>query len=252
MRLSGKRALLIGAASGIGRACAQDFVDNGASIMIADINDAGAEQTAEDLRNGGATVHVQHCDVTDETSVRETVMAAETALGGLDTLATFAGMMRTGNVDEFDTGLWDAIFKVNARGTFLAAKYAAPAMRRAGGGSLITTASLAGLRGAPGMTAYAASKGAVIAFTTALAQELAPSNIRVNSVLPGWIDTPFNAPAVKYMGGPEKHDNIVRGVIPLGHQGTPADVSPTYVFLASDDARYITAKALEVDGGMAS
>lgn len=251
MRLSGKRALLIGAATGIGRACARDFAANGASVMIADINEAGAKETAELVRKTGAAAHVQRCDITSESSVRETVEAAEQALDGLDTLVVFAGMMRTGPVDSFDAQTWDTLFAVNARGTFLVAKYGAPALRRAGGGSLITTASLAGLRGAPGMTAYAASKGAVIAFTTALAQELAPSNIRVNSVLPGWIDTPFNNPAIDYMGGTKKHGDIVRGLIPLGRQGVPEEVSPLYVFLASDEARYITAKAMQVDGGMA-
>lgn len=251
MRLSGKRALLLGAATGIGRACAQDFAANGASIMIADINDAAAAEAAELARKSGATAHARHCDVTDEDSVRETVAAAEQALNGLDTLVIFAGLMRTGPVDAFEADTWDAVFRVNARGTFLAAKYGAPALRRAGGGSLITTASLAGLRGAPGMTAYAASKGAVIAFTTALAQELASSNIRVNSVLPGWIDTPFNNPAIEYMGGANKHGDIVRGLVPLGRQGTPSEVSPVYVFLASEEARYITAKSMMVDGGMA-
>lgn len=251
MRLSGKRALLLGAATNIGRACALDFAANGADIMVADINEAGAVDTADLARKSGVKAYARPFDITDEDSVRETVAAAEKELNGLDTLVIFAGMMRTGKIDTFDAETWDAIFRVNARGTFLAAKYGAPALRRAGGGSLITTASLAGLRGAPGMTAYAASKGAVIAFTTALAQELAPSNIRVNSVLPGWIDTPFNGPAIEYMGGTERHADIVRGLIPLGRQGVASEVSPLYVFLASEEARYITAKAMQVDGGMA-
>lgn len=251
MRLEGKRALLVGAATGIGRACAQDFAANGAGVVIADINDAAAEEAASVVRSAGGTVCTCHCDVTDEDSVRTAVALAESQLNGLDTIAVFAGMMRTGMVDSFDAATWNSIFNVNAFGTFLVAKYGAPAMARAGGGSLITTASLAGLRGAPGMTAYAASKGAVIAFTTALAQELAPSGIRVNSVLPGWIDTPFNNPAIDHMGGKETHGEIVRGLVPLGRQGTPAEVSPMYVFLASDESRYITAKAMMVDGGMA-
>lgn len=251
MRLSGKRALLLGAATGIGRACARDFAANGASLVVADINEPGARETVDLARASGVTAHAQRCDVRDEASVRDAVAAAERNLGGLDTIVVFAGLMRTGSVDTFDASIWDAIFQVNARGTFFAAKYGASALRRAGGGSLITTASLAGLRGAPGMTAYAAAKGAVIAFTVALAQELAPSNIRVNSVLPGWIDTPFNNPAIEYMGGTAAHGEIVRRIVPLGRQGTPAEVSPIYVFLASEEARYITAKSMMVDGGMA-
>ncbi len=251
MRLAGKRALLIGAATGIGRACAEDFARNGAALVVADINEAATAETVALAKSHGATASGVACDVRDEASVRAAVEHAEKTLGGLDTLVYFAGLMRTGAVGEFEAATWDAIFDVNARGTFFAAKYGAPALQRAGGGSLITTASLAGLRGAPGMTAYAAAKGAVIAFTTALAQELAPSNIRVNSVLPGWIDTPFNNPAIDYMGGHDSHDAIVRRIVPLGRQGTPGEVAPIYTFLASEEARYITAKSMMVDGGMA-
>ena len=251
MRLAGKRALLIGAATGIGRACVEDFAKNGAAVAVADINEAGTAEAVAAAKSHGAVAHGLTCDVREEDSVRRTVEAAEAKLGGLDTLVFLAGLMRTGAVVDVEAGVWDAIFNVNARGTFFAAKYGAPALKRAGGGSFITTASLAGLRGAPGMTAYAAAKGAVIAFTTALAQELAPFNIRVNSVLPGWIDTPFNNPAIGYMGGTEKHAEIVRRIVPLGRQGTPAEVSPIYVFLASEEARYITAKSMMVDGGMA-
>ncbi len=251
MRLAGKRALLIGAATGIGRACVEDFAREGAKLVVADINEAASAEAVDLARSRGATAAAHRCDVRDENSVRETVAFAESQLDGLDTLVFFAGLMRTGAVEAVDAEIWDAIFNVNARGTFFAAKYGAPALKRAGGGSFITTSSLAGLRGAPGMTAYAAAKGAVIAFTVALAQELAPSNIRVNSVLPGWIDTPFNNPAIDYMGGIQAHGDIVRRIVPLGRQGTPAEVSPIYVFLASEEARYITAKSMMVDGGMA-
>lgn len=251
MRLAGKRALMIGAATGIGRACVEDFARNGARIMIADINDKGAAEAAALARAAGAQAGHLGCDVRDEGSVRAAVEAAEAAMGGIDTLVIFAGLMRTGNVETVESGTFDAIFNVNARGTFYAAKHGAPALRRAGGGSLITTASLAGLRGAAGMTVYAAAKGAVIAFTVALAQELAPHNIRVNSVLPGWIDTPFNDPAIATLGGAEAHAALIRRIVPLGRQGVPAEVAPMYTFLASEESRYITAKAMMVDGGMA-
>jgi dihydroanticapsin dehydrogenase len=251
MRLSGKRALMIGAATGIGRACVEDFARNGATVAIADINAAGAVEAAALARSLGARASSIECNVLEEASVRDTVIHAEKEMEGIDTLICFAGMMRTAQVEDVEINEWDAIFDVNARGTFLVAKYGASALKRAGGGSFVTTASLAGLRGAAGMSVYAASKGAVIAFTVALAQELAPFNIRVNSVLPGWIDTPFNDPAVALMGGKETHGEIVRGMIPLGRQGTPADVAPMYTFLASEESRYITAKSMMVDGGMA-
>lgn len=251
MRLAGKRALMIGAATGIGRACVEDFARNGARIMVADLNEKGAAEAAALARGAGVQAGHLVCDVRDEGSVRTAVEAAETGMGGVDTLVIFAGLMRTGNIETVETGTFDAIFNVNARGTFYAAKFGAPALKRAGGGSLITTASLAGLRGAAGMTVYAAAKGAVIAFTVALAQELAPHGIRVNSVLPGWIDTPFNDPAIATLGGTAAHAEIIRRIVPLGRQGVPAEVAPMYTFLASEESRYITAKAMMVDGGMA-
>lgn len=251
MRLSGKRALLIGAATGIGRATARDFAREGAAVVIADLNFIEAEATAAAIRAEGGKASAVGCDVRDEQSVKAVVEGAEKSLGGLDTLVFLAGLQRVGNIDTFDAQTWDALFDVNVRGTFFAIKYASQAIKRAGGGSVITTSSLAGLRGAAGMTAYAAAKGAVIAFTVAMAQELAPFNIRVNSVLPGWIDTPFNGPSIELMGGAEAHAEVIRRIVPLGRQGTPEEVSPIYVFLASEEARYITAKPMLVDGGMA-
>ena len=251
MRLSGKKALMIGAATGIGRAAAVQFVDNGADIVIADINLPAAEETIASLVRSGRHASAVTCDVRDEASVRDAVSTAASQMGGIDTLVFFAGLQKLGHAEQFAAADWDAVFDVNARGTFLATKYAVPFIRRAGGGSVITTSSLAGLRGAPGMTGYAAAKGAVIAYTVALAQELAPDNIRVNSVLPGWIDTPFNNPAIALMGGVEAHGDVVKRIVPLGRQGTPDEVAPIYVFLASEESRYITAKQMMVDGGMA-
>lgn len=251
MRLAGKRALLFGAATGIGRAVAQDFAREGASVVIADLNSSTAEETVEGIRASGGKASALFCDVRDEASVADVTNSAANALGGLDTMVFLAGLQRTGAVDAMDVAVWDALFEVNARGMFLAVKHAAGPLRRAGGGAIITTSSLAGLRGAPGMTAYAAAKGAVNGFTVAVAQELAPDNIRVNSVLPGWIDTPFNRPAIDLMGGDGSHADVVRRIVPLGRQGLPDEVSPIYVFLASEEARYITAKLMMVDGGMA-
>lgn len=251
MRLAGKKALMIGAATGIGRAAAIQFAENGADLVIADINLPAAEETVASLAQPGRHASAVSCDVREEASVRDTVAAAESRMGGIDTLVFFAGLQKLGHAEQFSGDDWDAVFDVNARGTFFATKYAAPVIRNAGGGSIITTSSLAGLRGAPGMTGYSAAKGAVIAYTVALAQELAPDNIRVNSVLPGWIDTPFNNPAIALMGGVAAHGEVVKRIVPLGRQGTPEEVAPIYVFLASEESRYITAKQMMVDGGMA-
>ncbi len=118
------------------------------------------------------------------------------------------------------------------------------------GGSIVLTSSIAGLRGGPGMTAYSASKGAIIGFAKALASELAPHGIRVNTVCPGWIDTPFNKPAIDFMGGRSEQESAVRHVVPLGRQGTPEEVAGGVVYLASDASSYMTGQNLVIDGGV--
>src|SRR5690625_1724495 len=253
MRLQGKKALFFGGATGIGRATAIQFAQNGADLVIADLNIEGAKELAAQLAaEHGIQAAALPFDILDEESIKNAALQAEDIMGGITTVPIFAAMMRTGDIEEFSAETWDNLFAANVRGTFVAAKHTIPALKRAGGGSIITTSSLAGVRGAPGMVAYAATKGAVITFSKTLALELAADNIRVNSVLPGWIDTPFNNPAIDYMGGHEAQDVVVKGIVPLERQGTPEDVAPMYVFLASDESSYITAKTMLVDGGMPS
>jgi NAD(P)-dependent dehydrogenase (short-subunit alcohol dehydrogenase family) len=142
------------------------------------------------------------------------------------------------------------LMAVNPRSCFLAIKHAVPILRDGGGGSIINMASLAGVKGGPGLTAYSASKGAIVGFTKALSAELAPSKIRVNCVCPGWIDTPFNQPAINFMGGREDQDRVVKQIVPMGRQGTPDEIAPMVVYLASDGSTYMTGQALIIDGGV--
>jgi NAD(P)-dependent dehydrogenase (short-subunit alcohol dehydrogenase family) len=125
-----------------------------------------------------------------------------------------------------------------------------PLMRERGGGSIINMASLAGVKGGPGLTAYSASKGAIVGFTKAVAAELAPEGIRVNCVCPGWIDTPFNQPAIDFMGGRQDQERVIKQIVPMGRQGTPEEIAPIVVYLASDGSTYTTGQALVVDGGV--
>ncbi|HZY56846.1 MAG TPA: SDR family oxidoreductase, partial [Rubrobacteraceae bacterium] len=133
---------------------------------------------------------------------------------------------------------------------FLGAKYGVPYLRERGSGSIVNIASLAGLKGGPGMSAYSASKGAIIAFTRALAMELAPDNIRVNCVCPGWIDTPFNQPAIEFMGGREEQEKMVQQMVPLQRQGIPEEIAPGILYLASDASSYMTGQARVIAGGV--
>lgn len=171
-------------------------------------------------------------------------------LGGLDVLVNTSGVLSVGPVEEFDTSEWDRILDVNVRGQFLAVKHAVPALKESEGASIITLGSAAGIKGGPGATAYSASKGAVIAFSRALAMELAPHGIRVNALCPGWVDTPFNQAAYDMMGGDEKVAEFVEASVPLKRQATPEEIAAYAVFLASTESSYVTAQAVVADGGM--
>jgi dihydroanticapsin dehydrogenase len=245
-RLENKRIIITGAVSNIGKEAVQAFVQEGARVVIGDRDDAGAE-TARGL---GSAVKFIKVDVTSEDSVRKLIDEGAAWLGGLDTLCQNAGLQHSGAVTEFDAAKWDALFAVNARAHFFGAKYAIPHLRKNKTGSIINTSSLAGKRGGPGLTAYSASKGAVIAFTTALAMELAPDNIRVNAICPGWVDTAFNQPAINFMGGADKQQRVVAAVVPLGRQAVASEMAPLFVYLASDESAYMTAQALTIDGGV--
>jgi NAD(P)-dependent dehydrogenase (short-subunit alcohol dehydrogenase family) len=246
-RLDKKRIIITGGVNNIGKEAARQFVHEGAKVVIGDVNDAAGRTAVAEL---GSNTHFVTVDVTDEMSVREFIESAVAWLGGLDVLCQNAGLQHSGAVTEFDTKRWDALFAVNSRAHFFGAKHAIPHLRKSGKGSIINTASLAGKRGGPGMTAYSASKGAVIAFGTALAMEVAKDNIRVNTICPGWVDTPFNQPAIDFMGGRTQQENVVKQIVPLGRQAIPSEIAPLFVYLASDESSYMTAQALTIDGGV--
>jgi dihydroanticapsin dehydrogenase len=250
MQLQGKRAIITGAATGIGAVTAQMFAREGAAVVVADINEENGQRTVEEIRDQGGAAHFVRTDVSKESDVEALIKQGTDALGGLDILFNNAGAQRSGPITEFDQTQWDLLMAVNPRSCFFGVKHAVPVLRAQGGGSIINMASLAAVKGGAGLTAYAASKGAIVAFTKALAPELAPHGIRVNCVCPGWIDTPFNRPAIDYMGGPEEQERVVKKVVPMGRQGKPEEIAPIVVYLASDGSSYMTGQALVVDGGV--
>jgi dihydroanticapsin dehydrogenase len=242
--LEGKRAVVTGARANIGRATAIRFAGEGARLVLVD-RDPGIEETAAEV---GALAVV--ADVADETGVEELFAAAIGQLGGLDVLVNNAAIQRVGSIVDFSVADWDETLGVNVRSCFLTSRAAVPHLRAAGGGSIVNTSSQVGLHGAPGATAYSASKGAIIAFTKALALELAGDGIRVNAIAPGWVDTEFNRPAITMLGGDAAHADLVSATIPLGRQARPAEIADGTLFLASDASSYMTGQVLAVDGGI--
>lgn len=248
-RVAGKRIVFIGGVTNIGAAAVRLLVREGASVMIGDLNVAAGQSLAAEL---GPAVRFMPLDVTHERDIAGLMEESAAWMGGLDALCQNAGLLRVATVDTMAVDDWDAVFAVNCRAQFLGAKYAVPHLKRAGGGTIVNMSSLAGKKGGPGRTAYSAAKAAVIGFSISLAAELAPEGIRVNAICPGWIDTPFNDPAIAIIGGRSDVEKMVTATVPLGRQGSPEEVAPTFVYLVSDESSYVTAQSFNIDGGFYS
>lgn len=249
-QMVGRRVVMTGGAANIGRASALLLARHGARIVIGDVDDAATQHTVDLIEKEGGEAHYVRTDVSDEDAVARLVDESVERLGGLDVGFFNAGLQRSGQVTDFAVEDWDALFTVNPRHCFLAAKHAAPHLRASGQGAIVLTASLAAVKGGPGMTAYSASKGAIVGFGRALAAELAP-DVRVNTICPGWVDTPFNQPAITFMGGREAQERAVSEIVPLRRQGVPDEIATGVLYLASSASSYMTGQILLVDGGVA-
>lgn len=246
-RLSGKRVLLTGGVANIGLAILELLVTEGATVSVVDID---AQKGSAVEKRFGDRVRFFRADISREEEIGAAVAQSAAWMKGMDTLCLNAGVQLSGNLEDFSASDWDKVFAINVRANFLFVREAVGHLRQADRASIVMMSSLAGKRGAPGLLAYSASKAAVIGMTTTLALELARDGIRVNAVCPGWIDTPFNQPAIDYLGGREKQESLVPMVIPLGRQATPQEVAPLFIYLASDEASYVTAQSINVDGGI--
>ncbi len=245
-RLEGKVALISGGARGQGAVEAQMFAEEGARVVIGDILDEQGRQTEAQLRELGYEVTYVHLDVTSESDWEAAVQAAVSAYGKLDVLLNNAGILIRKNIEETTEEDWDRIFAVNAKGVFLGTKAAIPAMREAGGGSIINISSTAGLVGSPnGSASYTATKGAVRLFTKSTAIQHAGEGIRCNSIHPGPIETDMIADTLN-----DPANMALRMQrLPLGRVGKPSEIAYGAIYLASDESSFVTGSEVVIDGG---
>ncbi len=248
-RLEGLVAVITGAGSGIGRAAAVEFAREGARVVAADLDGDAARATAELVRAQGGEAEGIAANVTRRAEVEAAVQLAVDRWGRLDVMFNNAGVPQSFTPFEETTDeLWDRIFAVNVKGVFNGCQAAIPHMKRQGGGVILNTASTAGIRPRPGLTAYNASKGAVITLTKSLAGELAPHHIRVVSINPVATDTPM-LPGFIGPGDEQEGRKRFIATIPMGRLNRPEDIARAAVYLASADAEMVTGTAFEIDGG---
>jgi NAD(P)-dependent dehydrogenase (short-subunit alcohol dehydrogenase family) len=251
-RLAGKRAIVTGAASGIGRASAIRFAEEGATVVVVDLAEEGLEETARRIRAVGATCRTTALDASDEGAMAELVRTCVADLGGLEVMFANAGI--TGELlPLLDTTAehWLPVLRVNLVGPFIAVKHAALAMRERGGGSILCTASVAGLRAAAGPTPYSASKAGVVSLVQTAAYQLTGTGVRVNAICPGLIETGMTQPIFDMARAAGKGHKIGQ-LNPLKRHGEPSEIAELAVFLASDESSYVNGQAIVADGGLSS
>jgi len=246
MRLQGKVALISGGARGMGAEEAKLFAREGAKVVIGDVLEEEGRRTEAEINETGAECIFVRLDVTDETQWGNAVSKAVSQFGRLDILVNNAGIARVSNVEDTSEAEWDLVMGINAKGVFLGTKAAIPAMRKAGGGSIVNISSIAGLVGGR-TSAYGASKGAVRLLTKSTAIQYAAEGIRANSVHPGVIESPMTVPI---MLDTEEGREQAAARHPLGRIGQPQDIAYGVLFLASDESSFMTGSELVIDGGL--
>ncbi len=250
-RLEQKRAIVTGAASGIGRASAERLAAEGARVLLADI-DPKVEAVAEAIRAEGGEALAAVVDVGDEASVEALVARALEEFGGLDACFANAGILSSvAPILDLTREDWEKTFRVNVFGIVACVKYAGRAMVDAGGGSIICTASVAGLRAAAGPAQYSASKAAVIGLVHSAAFQLGGTGVRVNAVCPGIVETGMTRPLFEFARAAGKEHKLGQ-LNPLRRAGAPDEIAQMVVFLASDDSSYVNGQAIAVDGGLSA
>ncbi len=249
-RLIDKVAVITGAAVGLGRATAIRMAEEGASVALLDVRDAEGLELVQTLRERGLSVAWWHCDVSSEREVKSVMLEVVEHFGRLDILVNNAGVAGVNKpTHEITEAEWDRVQAINVKGVFFCTKHAIPHLKQAGGGSIINLSSIYGLVGGPDVPPYHASKGAVRLMTKTDALIYAPDRIRVNSIHPGFIWTPMVETHLSSQGDLEEGRKATAALHPLGHMGEPDDIAWGAVYLASDEAKFVTGSELVIDGG---
>jgi NAD(P)-dependent dehydrogenase (short-subunit alcohol dehydrogenase family) len=250
MRLKDKIAVITGAGSGIGRATAKRFAREGAKVVASDIFIEGCQETVNMITSMGGEAIMVKADVSKADQIQAMVKTTLDNYGQINILFNNAGIELSASITETREEDWDRVMSTNLKGIFLCSKYAIPEMIKAGGGSIINTASIAGLVGFDNLAAYNTSKGGVITLTKNMALDYAQYNIRVNCICPGVIETSMIERLIEIWGGdPEATKQSFVALTPIGRLGTPEDIANAALFLASEESSFVTGSALVVDGG---
>ncbi|MCA8092098.1 SDR family oxidoreductase [Burkholderia anthina] len=242
MRFENKVAIVTGGASGIGEATVRAFAREGASVVIADLTDKGAQLAADVIENGGRAVYVE-TDVTDSEAVQNLIARTVRIYGRVDIMFANAGIADDARIEQLDESAWRKTIDINLTGVYLCDKYAIQHMHAQGGGVIVNCGSIHSHVGKSGVTAYAAAKGGVKLLTQTLAIDYGQHNIRVNAVCPGYIDTPL------LKNVPDAQKQALAALHPMGRLGKAEEVANAVLFLASDEASFINGSSLMVDGG---
>lgn len=249
MILKDRVAIVTGAGSGIGRAGASIMAREGAYVVVIDRSPGAAEATVVSIAAAGGSAEALAIDVTDDASLSAGIARVHDRHGRIDILHNHAGAQVAGDLEQVDVEGFDRSWKLNVRAHFMAARFVMPSMKAAGRGVILNTSSSSGVLYDREMIAYTTTKHAVIAMTRQMAGDYAKFGVRVNALCPGWVDTPFNEPFIRQMGGRDAIEAYIREKVPLGRWASVEEIAEPILFLVSDRSSYMTGQILVVDGG---
>ena len=249
MILQGRIAIVTGAGSGIGRAGSEAMAREGATVVVTDRDPDAARRTVEGIVGAGGLAEAARLDVTDDAAVVALIADVAERHGRIDILHNHAGVQVAGSVEEVDGAGFDRSWAVNVHAQFIACQAVLPVMKRQCGGVILNTSSNSGVFLDRAMTAYITSKSASITMTRQIALDVARYGIRVNALCPGWVDTPFNDPYTKQLGGRDALEHAIANIVPMGRFATPDEIAEVILFMVSDRSSYMTGHALVADGG---